>query len=156
MKLSIVIPVLDSHEVLRRQLLHFDRMKLRRDTEIIIVDDGSDPPLEEIAYQLYRDLCKLRPAQYAARQYDQDDEAETQSDLCSYWNGAVEAVRDGWEALEELLELLEERAGLPYRTLYLQRARSRGLLEMPLGQSVEESVASGEDKGPEYAKGAAT
>ncbi len=46
MKLSIVIPVLNSHEVVRRQLLHFERMKLPRDTELIIVDDGSDPPLE--------------------------------------------------------------------------------------------------------------
>lgn len=45
MKLSIVIPVLNSHEVLRRQLLHFSRMGLTSDTEIIVVDDGSDPPL---------------------------------------------------------------------------------------------------------------
>lgn len=47
MKLSIVIPCLNSHEVLRRQLLHFSRMgPLHPDVEIIIVDDGSDPPLE--------------------------------------------------------------------------------------------------------------
>lgn len=45
MKLSIVIPVLDSHEILRRQLLHFEKMNLPEDTEIIIVDDGSRPPL---------------------------------------------------------------------------------------------------------------
>ncbi len=45
MKLSIVIPVLNSHEVLRRQLLHFSRMGLTSDVEIIIVDDGSDPRL---------------------------------------------------------------------------------------------------------------
>lgn len=45
MKLSIIIPVLNSHEVLRRQLLHFDRMKLPPNTELIIIDDGSDPPL---------------------------------------------------------------------------------------------------------------
>jgi glycosyltransferase involved in cell wall biosynthesis len=44
-KLSVVVPVLNSHEVLRRQLLHFSRMGLTSDTEIIIVDDGSDPPL---------------------------------------------------------------------------------------------------------------
>jgi hypothetical protein len=37
---------LNSHEVVRRQLLHFSRMDLRRDTELIIVDDGSDPPIE--------------------------------------------------------------------------------------------------------------
>ena len=45
MRLSIVIPCLNSHEVVRRQLLHFDRMKLPSDTELIVVDDGSDPPL---------------------------------------------------------------------------------------------------------------
>lgn len=44
-RLSIVIPVLNSHEVLRRQLLHFSRMGLTSDTELIIVDDGSDPRL---------------------------------------------------------------------------------------------------------------
>ena len=46
MKLSIVIPVLDSHEILRRQFLHWERMGMPDDTELIIVDDGSDPPLE--------------------------------------------------------------------------------------------------------------
>ena len=50
MKLSIVIPVLNSHEVVRRQLLHFESMGVhgvaREDTELILVDDGSDPPLE--------------------------------------------------------------------------------------------------------------
>ena len=45
MRLSIVIPVLNSHEVVRRQLLHFERIGLPPDTEIILVDDGSDPPL---------------------------------------------------------------------------------------------------------------
>ena len=48
-KLSIILPVLNSHEVVRRQLLHFERMKLPGDTEIILVDDGSDPPLENTA-----------------------------------------------------------------------------------------------------------
>lgn len=46
MKLSIIIPVLNSHEVVRRQLLHFERIGLRDDTELILVDDGSDPPIE--------------------------------------------------------------------------------------------------------------
>jgi len=46
-KLSIVIPVLNSHEVVRRQLLHFERIGLNDldDVEIIFVDDGSDPPI---------------------------------------------------------------------------------------------------------------
>lgn len=46
MKLSIVIPILNSHEVVRRQLLHFERIELPSDTELILVDDGSDPPIQ--------------------------------------------------------------------------------------------------------------
>jgi glycosyltransferase involved in cell wall biosynthesis len=46
MRLSIVIPVLDSHEVLRRQLMYFERIGFPADTELILVDDGSDPPIE--------------------------------------------------------------------------------------------------------------
>jgi len=50
MRLSIVIPVLGSYEASRRQLLHFERIGVpKHDTEIIIVDDGSDPPLENTA-----------------------------------------------------------------------------------------------------------
>ena len=45
MKLSIVTAVLNSHEVVRRQVLHYDKIGLSDDTELIIVDDGSDPPL---------------------------------------------------------------------------------------------------------------
>jgi Glycosyltransferases involved in cell wall biogenesis len=48
MKLSIIIPVLDSHEVLRRQFLYLENIGIPDDTEIIIVDDGSDPPLSYI------------------------------------------------------------------------------------------------------------
>lgn len=46
MKVSIIIPCLNSHEILRRQLLHFDKIGIPEDTEVIIVDDGSTPPLE--------------------------------------------------------------------------------------------------------------
>lgn len=42
---SIIIPVLNSHEIIRRQLLHFEKMPLPKDVEVIIVDDGSDPPI---------------------------------------------------------------------------------------------------------------
>jgi glycosyltransferase involved in cell wall biosynthesis len=45
MKVSIVIAVLNSHKVVVRQLRHFKAMRLPRDTEIIFVDDGSNPPL---------------------------------------------------------------------------------------------------------------
>ena len=45
MKYSICIPVLNSHEILRRQLIHMEKLDIG-DNEIIIVDDGSSPPLE--------------------------------------------------------------------------------------------------------------
>lgn len=46
MKVSIIIAILNSHEIVRRQLLHFEKMDLPNDVEIILVDDGSNPPLE--------------------------------------------------------------------------------------------------------------
>ena len=44
-KVSIVISALDSHMVVKRQITHFRRMKLPDSVEIILIDDGSDPPL---------------------------------------------------------------------------------------------------------------
>ena len=44
--ISIIIPVLNSHEILRRQLLHFDKIGIPEDVEVIILDDGSNPPIE--------------------------------------------------------------------------------------------------------------
>jgi glycosyltransferase involved in cell wall biosynthesis len=46
MKLSIIISILNSQEIVRRQLLHFEKMALPDDVEIIFIDDGSDPPLD--------------------------------------------------------------------------------------------------------------
>lgn len=46
MRVSLIIPVLNSHEIVRRQILHWERMNLPDDVEIIIMDDGSDPPLK--------------------------------------------------------------------------------------------------------------
>lgn len=46
MRASIIIPILNSHEIVRRQVLHFEKMNLPDDVEIIMVDDGSDPPIE--------------------------------------------------------------------------------------------------------------
>jgi len=46
MRLSIIIPVLNSHEVLRRQLINFEKIGLPAETELILVDDGSDPSIE--------------------------------------------------------------------------------------------------------------
>jgi len=44
MKLSIIISILDSHEVVRRQILHYKKMDMPG-VEIIFMDDGSNPPL---------------------------------------------------------------------------------------------------------------
>ena len=51
MKLSIITPVLDSHEIVRRQVLHYGMMDLPDDVEIIYVDDGSDPPIENFEFK---------------------------------------------------------------------------------------------------------
>lgn len=45
MKISVIIPVLNSHEMLRRYLLYLEKIGVEEDTEIIIMDDGSDIPL---------------------------------------------------------------------------------------------------------------
>jgi glycosyltransferase involved in cell wall biosynthesis len=47
MKLSIVVPVLNSHEIVRRQALHFKKINEPDGVEIIYVDDGSDPPVKD-------------------------------------------------------------------------------------------------------------
>jgi glycosyltransferase involved in cell wall biosynthesis len=44
-KVSIVISVYNSHEIVRRQLLHFAKMKLPSSVEVIIVDDNSGSPI---------------------------------------------------------------------------------------------------------------
>jgi predicted glycosyltransferase involved in capsule biosynthesis len=46
-RLSLIVAVLDSHEVVRRQLLHLGRV-LTSECELILVDDGSVPSLEGI------------------------------------------------------------------------------------------------------------
>jgi glycosyltransferase involved in cell wall biosynthesis len=46
MKLSIIVPVLNSHEIVRRQVLHFEKCGVPADVEILYMDDGSDPPIE--------------------------------------------------------------------------------------------------------------
>lgn len=46
-KLSIVIAVLDSHEIVRRQIVHFAMFELPEKIEIVIVDDGSSMPISD-------------------------------------------------------------------------------------------------------------
>jgi len=44
--LSIIIPFLNSHELVRRQIINLKNMDLPEDVEIIYMDDGSNPPLK--------------------------------------------------------------------------------------------------------------
>ena len=53
-RLSIVIPVLDSHEIVRRQTMYWYKMK-SRGIEMILIDDGSDPPLQ--LNPLFKVIC---------------------------------------------------------------------------------------------------
>jgi len=46
MKLSIIVSILNSHEIVRRQFLHFEKIGVPNDVEILYMDDGSYPPLE--------------------------------------------------------------------------------------------------------------
>lgn len=46
MKISVIIAILNSHEVVRRQIEHFCKMDLSNEVEFIFVDDGSNPPLD--------------------------------------------------------------------------------------------------------------
>jgi len=46
MKLSIIVSIYNSHEIVRRQFIHWERMALPKDVEILYMDDGSDPPLK--------------------------------------------------------------------------------------------------------------
>lgn len=47
MRLTVIMPFLNSPEIVRRQLLHFGKQNVNDfdDVEIFIMDDGSDPPL---------------------------------------------------------------------------------------------------------------
>jgi glycosyltransferase involved in cell wall biosynthesis len=51
-RISIVIPILNSHEAVARQVKYFARMNLPDDIEFIFVDDGSNPPLDIKDYRL--------------------------------------------------------------------------------------------------------
>lgn len=46
-KVSIIIPIFNSHGVVRRQLLYFRNLVLPDSVEIIFMDDGSSPPLKD-------------------------------------------------------------------------------------------------------------
>jgi hypothetical protein len=45
MQLSVIISILNSHEIVRRQMLHWHRIGIPDGVEVLYLDDGSDPPL---------------------------------------------------------------------------------------------------------------
>jgi hypothetical protein len=51
---TIIIPCLDSHEVVRRQVLHFDNLLAGMNIQVLLIDDGSDPPLPVYDYPWLR------------------------------------------------------------------------------------------------------
>ena len=69
---------------------------------------------ERVYHTAHRTLEKLRPKQYAARQYEDE---ETQDELCLCWNVAVEEAKEAWWYLEELLQLLEAAGGIAVTVL---------------------------------------
>lgn len=60
-KVSIVIPILNSHKVVKRQLRHFKSMDLSNNVEIVLIDDGSDPPLKDFYDPTNVRNCKIYP-----------------------------------------------------------------------------------------------
>lgn len=52
-KATILFAVLNSHEIVRRQILWFAQMGLPENVEVLIVDDGSNPPLDELYHVAY-------------------------------------------------------------------------------------------------------
>lgn len=62
MKLSLIVPVLNSHEALRRQMLYWHQSGLpTADTEIIVMDDGSDPPLATLVSWPWQGSVRIIP-----------------------------------------------------------------------------------------------
>lgn len=51
-KISVIIPIFNSHKAVARQAKYFKAMNLPDDIEFIFVDDGSDPPLNIADYDL--------------------------------------------------------------------------------------------------------
>src|SRR5271166_1737227 len=55
-RMSLIVSVLESYEVVRRQLLHFNRI-VPADCELILLDDGSDPSLEATCASIHVSLA---------------------------------------------------------------------------------------------------
>jgi glycosyltransferase involved in cell wall biosynthesis len=69
MKVSIVNAILDSPEIARRHILHYNKMNLPDDVEVIFVDDGSNPPLD--LSMVEKNFCFLKFATNDFRMWTQ-------------------------------------------------------------------------------------
>lgn len=71
MKVSVIISIYQSHEIVRRQIEYFKKMNLPDDVEFIFIDDNSNPPLEGQFnnFSIYRLESKLAWTQNLARNY---------------------------------------------------------------------------------------
>ena len=59
MKVSIITAILNSHEIVRRQYLYYEKMNLPEDVEVVWVDDGSDSPIRFLSGESGKiDLCE--------------------------------------------------------------------------------------------------
>src|SRR5262245_56606462 len=73
-KLSLIVTVLESYQVVRRQMLHLGRI-LPSECELVLVDDGSEPSLDDVcdsvpnsfAFTLHRTLDRRPWTQPRAR-----------------------------------------------------------------------------------------
>ena len=92
--------------------------------------------IEERAFRLSVDLCKLRPYQYRER-----EGAEGEDEYAAVWNAAVRATSSAANAVNHLLGLAEERAGLDFDVLDAERDRRRGT--WPLDVPADEAAVPG-------------
>lgn len=117
MKVSIVIAVLDSHKAVDRQLRYFAAMPLPEYAELILVDDGSNPPLKEFVDSLEHQPPRLRMLR-------QDIDAEwTQPAARNY---GVREAKGEWLVLTDIdhiipLSLIEAVAQDEYDWMMFQR-----------------------------------
>ena len=121
---------------------------------------------EHRLWELLCDFSELMPHRRPSRQSE---------DNLDFWGETSLHLQRASIAASIVRYEVEEKAGLVAAALEKERETARGLrddesadegaekaeragglLNESLGQPVEESVASGEDKGPEYAKGAPT
>lgn len=108
MKVSVIIAVLESYEVVRRQILHFKKMELPiSDFEFIIVDDGSTPPiLMEITPPALNKIEQVTARFYIYQTHD----ARPWSQPCARNLGAKEFATGEYLVMTDIDHILSREA----------------------------------------------